>query len=444
MTRRLFWPAVLAAACVATAASAQSAAQSASQSVEVTPLAAPDLFSAGARDTGLSSDLWRGASADTMRAVLPLLAEKPLSPAARALALRVLDTGAAGPDGAGQDAELASLRIKVLNALGDAVGAIAVLSRTPNVEREPALAQQAAEAALLSGDDDRACQIGETLASGRGEIYWLRLRAYCRQRAGQQGEAQLTYDLAQGQDRDAVFGRLMGAKLAGKGDPGAASLRNGLDFALSRDLGLDLTAAKADPAVAAALAGQPPGPPVWTAPAGSSVADAAVAMLAAGDLAGARQVRAGFITAEPGVSADDLAVLDAMLAVASGQVDASVTEHLVDRAGAGEPAAHAKARAAAFLTAALGGDLSPKALDLLAGVQAAGGQAPAGRMLAMDLAAARKLEGQTALLALWTCAEAGAQGPSPADRARIARALSTAGLKADARNFVLEGLFGLQ
>src|SRR5215213_6692963 len=56
------------------------------QPVEVTPLAAPDAFSTPGRDTGLPRDLWKGASIDTLRTVLPLLAAKPLSPAAAQLA----------------------------------------------------------------------------------------------------------------------------------------------------------------------------------------------------------------------------------------------------------------------------------------------------------------------------------------------------------------------
>ncbi|HEY9236083.1 MAG TPA: hypothetical protein VIP08_13730, partial [Phenylobacterium sp.] len=73
------------------------------QEVEVRPLAAPDFFSIGSGETGLSGDLWRGASGETLRTVLPMLAEKPLSPAAQALTRRVLTTGANGPEGAGGD-----------------------------------------------------------------------------------------------------------------------------------------------------------------------------------------------------------------------------------------------------------------------------------------------------------------------------------------------------
>lgn len=436
MICRPFWPAALAAACFATAALAQP--------VEVTPLAAPDLFSPGARDTGLPADLWRGASAATLRTVLPLLASKPLSPAARALARRVLATGASGPEGAGDDAALAAARIEALIALGDTTGASAILSRTANVDRSPALAQAAAESALLAGDDDRACQIGETLATERDAIYWVRLRAYCRLRAGQLGAAQLTFDLAQNESRDAIYGRLMGAKLAGVGDPGAASLRNGLDYALSRSLGLDLSAAKPAPAVAAALSGAPPEAPTWTITAGPSVADAAMAMLAGGDLEGAQQLRAGLLSNEPGVSSEDMALLDAMLSAASGRAAGPILDRVLERGDVGDPKAKGRMQAAAVLLAALGAPMSPAGRGELAAFSVGEGKAPPARLFAMDLAAEQKLTGETAMLALWASAESGAGGPAPADRARIVRALKTAGLEADARLFALEGLIGLR
>jgi len=421
------------------------AAPAFAQSVEVTPLAAPDLFSTAARDTGLGQDLWRGASLATARAVLPLVAAKPLSPAAQALARRVLGTGAPGPDGAGQDRALAGQRVAALLAVGDAPGAAAILSRTAGVERTPDLARAAAEAALLAGDDDRACQIGEALPEGRGDIYWLRLRAYCQQRAGQGGAAQLTFDLAQAQARDAAYGRLMGARLAGGGSPGAASLRNGLDYALSRSLGLDLSAAQASPAVAAALAQAAPDRATWKVEAGAGPAGAAVSALAAGDLATARRLRGGLVQDQiPDATPLDLALLDAMLAVAEARPDGPTLDRLVERGGQGEAKVRARAQGGAMLLAAAGAPLSAQARADLAGFTAGEAKAPPARALALDLAADQKLMGETALVALWICADAGVGGPALGDRARIVRALRAAGLEADARAFAVEGLLALR
>ena len=436
MTGRSFSLAVLTALALSTTALAQD--------VHVAPLAAPDFFSAGARDTGLNADLWRGASGQTARAVLPLLAARPLSPAAQALARRVLATGAVGPEEAGRDAGVAGARIAALIAQGGVKDAATILSRTAGLEQNPVLAQAGAEAALLSGDAEGACAISDRLEAGREEAYWLRLRAYCQLKAGNTGAAQLTYDLAQGQARDAVYGRLMGARLAGAGDPGAPSLRNGLDYALTRDLGLPLTGPAA-PAVAAALAASPAGDALWAVEAGPGPVKAAMAALAAGDLATAQALRADLTSDTiPGATVTDLALLDAMLAAASGTADPQTLDRLIERGASADPKTRARAQQAALILAAFGGPMSPQARGQFAGFTAGEAKAPPARALALDIAGAGRLQGEAALLALWISAEAGPAGPAAGDRTRIIRALRDAGLEADARAFALEGLLALR
>ena len=232
-------PSLLAACLVATAAHGQG--------VEVAPLTAPDVFSGGARDTGLSADLWEGSSAELARRVMPVVGTKPLSPAARALAVRLLSTGANAPEGAGEDRGLAAARGRALLALGEPAAANAAVERIPNLAAEPALAEVAAEAALITGADERACRIEQAITVGRGEAYWLRLRAFCQAIAGQTDAAQLTLTLAQEKARDAAYGRLMNALLV-QSDPGAASARNGLETALSRRLNLAQPAPEPAPA----------------------------------------------------------------------------------------------------------------------------------------------------------------------------------------------------
>jgi hypothetical protein len=122
MWRRLAFTAALVLASPAGTAHAQA--------VEVTALAAPDAFSTAGRDTGLSADLWRGAAIDTLKAVLPRLAQRPLSPAAAALARRVLATGAPGPEGLGAAPELLAVRAGALAALGVSIA-------TPNSPAPP-------------------------------------------------------------------------------------------------------------------------------------------------------------------------------------------------------------------------------------------------------------------------------------------------------------------
>jgi len=375
--------------------------------VQVTQLAAPDAFSVPGRETGLPQDLWRGTPIETARVVLPLLAAKPLSPAAAALARRVLATGAPGPDGAATDEIISGARASALIALGDVAAATRILERAPGLDRNAELSRAGAETALLAGDTARACQLANGLSTGRGEAYWLRLRAFCQAEAGQAGQAQLTFELAQSQARDAVYGRLMAAKLAGT-PAGAASLRNGLDLALSRGLGLDLAAAKPAPAVAAALSGAEPGPPAFD----TTVIDAQIGGLAAAVVAG--------LPPEAGVSA---------LIAAATEADAKSKTRL---------------QSAALLVAALANDLPGPDRARIAAFAVAEGKAPAGRSLALEAAADAKRLGEAALLTLWTCADAGAAGPSLADRVRIVRVLSRVGLADEARLFVLEGLAALK
>ena len=414
------------------------------QAVQVTPLAAPDFFSAGARETGLDAELWRGGSAETVRTVLPLLAAKPLSPASQALARRVLATGAVGPGDAGRDPALAAARINALIAQGGAKDASVILSRGSGLDRDPALAQAAAEAALLSGDDDGACAISDKLTVGREDIYWLRLRAYCQLRTGNSGSAQLTFDLAQSQGRDPVYGRLMGAKLAGGGDPGAASLRHGLDYALTRNLGLPVSGPAA-PAVAAALSASHPERAIWPIESGPGQVKAAMAALALGDLNSARTLRASLTQDTiPGATITDLAILDAMIAAASGRADAQTLDRLIERGAVAEPKTRARAQTAALLLAAIGAPMGAQGRGPFARFTAGEAKAPPARAMALDLAGAEKLQGETALLALWISSDGGAAGPAAGDRARIIRALKAAGLEDDARAFALEGMLALR
>jgi len=384
------------------------AAPAAQAQVQVVQLAAPDAFSTPGRDTGLPADLWKGTPIDTARAVLSALAAKPVSPAAAALGRRVLATGASGPEGSANDAALAGARASALIALGDVAAAGRILDRAAGLDRNAALSQAAAETALLAGDAARACAIGDGLSTGRGEIYWLRLRAFCQAQAGQGAQAQLTLDLAQAQARDAVYGRLMAAKLSGT-PAGAASLRNGLDLVLSKSLNLDLATAKPAPAVAAALSGADPALPTFDV----TAIDAQIGGLGQSVVAG--------LPPEGGVSAVIAAAADAT-----------------------DPKTKPRLQAAALLLASLANDVPGPDRAKLSAFAVAEGKAPVGRNLALEAAADTRRIGEAALLALWTCAEAGPTGPALGDRVRIVRTLIRVGLADEARLFVLEGLAGLK
>ena len=457
--------------------------------VQVQSLAPPDLFSTAAAQTNLGADLWKDTAPDIARDVLPRLAVKPLSPAFSDLARRVLATGANGPAGVGADPDLGAARAMALIALGEAVGADAVLDRAPGVASSALLSLAAAEAALIKGDDDKACRIGEALTIDRGASYWLRLRAFCQARAGQLDAAQLTFSLAQQQTAkqggDADYARLMGALLAGT-PAGTANLRSGINYALSRKLGLDIPAGAGTASPALKPVVLPRAAPsamgsggdltaaetsdlallrqakvlsafVEAAKASSASitalarADAplrdpvlfARAALAAGDLDTAQLIRSRLTQDQiPGATITDLALLDAMISAASGKPDSQTLDRLVERGAQNGP--KSPAQPAALLLASLGGVMSPVARGQFANFDLGKPAGSTARLVLLDEAAAMGLKGETALLALSIASETGTAGPSPADRARIAHSLAKVGLTADARAVVVEGLLALQ
>lgn len=473
------------AALVLAAAMAPAPAALAQAQVQVQTLAPPDLFSTPAARTGLPADLWRDTAPLIARDVIPRLAARPLSPASAALARRVLATGATGPSGLGGDRDLGAARAMALIALGDAAGADLILDRAPGLADSAALSLAAAEAALITGADEKACAIGNGLAVDRGEGYWLRLRAFCQARLGQTAPAQLTFSLVQQQSRDADYARLMGAVLVGT-PSGGANLRNGINYALSRQLDLDIQAAAgtASPALRpvlkprgdlAALSGgadltaaemsdlaflrQAKGLAAFVEAArDASVSIAALvradaplqdpvlfarAALAAGDTATAQTLR-NRLTGDqiPGATPTDLALLDAALSAASAKADSQVLDNLIARGDQG--GVKSPAQPAALILAAFGGVMSPTARAQFADFDPGRSVASPSRLLVLDAAAAAGRVGETALLALSIAADAGQAGPVPADRARMVAALARVGLVEDAAALAVEGLLALQ
>lgn len=371
--------------------------------VQVTELAAPDAFSTSGRETGLPPELWRGTPVELARAVLPLLSAKPLSPAASQLARRVLATGAPGPAGSTGDEALTGGRANALIALGDLAAAARILERTSGLEGNAELSRAAAETTLLTGDTKRACAISDALTAGRGEIYWLRLRAFCQVEAGRMDQAHLTFELAQTLARDAVYGRLMTARLSG-GPPGAASLRGGLDLVLSKSLKLETTGAKPSLAVATALSGRDPAVPSFD------------------------------------IAAIDPAIGGLGTSLRAGPPPATAVSALIAAAADSDPKTRGRLQSAALLLAAFSSTPTGPDRTRLAAFAVAEGKSPVGRNVALAGAAEGGRMGEAALLALWICADAGPGGLSVADRARIVGALARVGLVEDARAFALEGL----
>ncbi|MDP1632297.1 MAG: hypothetical protein Q8L66_12850 [Caulobacter sp.] len=373
----------------------------ASAQVEVQTLAAPDYFSLGDRDTGLPTDLWRGTSPSIAREIIPQLDGKPITPAATDLARRILRAGVAGPGEAGRDPDLAAARVRALLSMGEAHIAWTAVERAPGVSTNGALAAAAAEAALIAGQDDTACRISDQLSVDRADIYWLRLRAYCEAIAGQRGKAHLTLSLANDRDRDPVYARLMAGVLGGAAAPDPASLRNGLEMAMSRRLALDPEPAR-------------------------STAAPAIARMLWSEL--------------PPLESEDQVVAHSMIIASLGTT--GIIDSLLDEAAAAPSRARPDMVGRILLLEAMGGALSPEARARLTHVDLGKSTASPGLLMGLDRAAALGLKGETALLALAIALEAGTKGPAALDRARIVAALRKVGLDIDARAIAIEGLAG--
>jgi hypothetical protein len=352
-----------------------------------------------------------------------MAAARPMSPAAGAFATRLMSTSANAPDGGGADADLAAARIEVVLSQGDAAGARAMLDRTPGVRQSAALSQVAAEADLVLGREDDACALVDNLAAGKDAPYFRRLRAYCLVKAGDRAGAQLAYDLTAEQAKDDIYKRLMSAAVSGASATGQpASLRNGLEYALSRRLGLDLT-----PALDKAWA------PILTTVARDPSAPAEAQAAAAAQLAKRQADINQASTLDP-------AVRDAAVSVADNKLSADMAERLAAAGVAGS----VEAQQALALYAAAGAPGAGRVRAAFAGFDIGPARASQARMLELDAVSSGGAKGDAALLALWLMADAGEAGPAPADRARIVRALNRAGFADDARRYALEGLLRLQ
>ncbi len=332
---------------------------------------------------------------------------------------------------------MALSRARALLALGDAGAALSSAERLPNIGADPALAEVLAESALVLADDMKACRIEASMTAGRSDLYWLRLRAYCQAILGQSDAAQLSLTLANDAGRDAAYLRLMTAILVG-GDPGPASVRNGVNLALSRRLGLKLSAEGAAAAIARAI--RPPllDEPLLPEAVAADPLGSARRLAEQGEVSRARALRLTLETADSRWSGTDLALLDALIAAAGNNAASFDLASLTALQGQG-----GAPLTAALWMAALGSPTDSVTRPILAAGERVRASPNAVNLLALSLAAEAGAVGETAVLAVAVAADGGAAGPVPSDRAAIIRALRRVGLDKAATAFAVEGLSGL-
>lgn len=175
MIKRTLYGFAAAAALIPALASGQTAPLA---PIEQTILA-KDAFSTGLLDRNagaLGSDIWRGADPDALAILLKMTPERPSSPAIGAALRRVLLTGGETPAGAPSSLGGAKLVALVRAGLFEEARQIDSLAAPSN---DPARAEAAAAADLLSGNAAAACDRSRRITSGLENPFWVRLRVVC-------------------------------------------------------------------------------------------------------------------------------------------------------------------------------------------------------------------------------------------------------------------------
>jgi hypothetical protein len=182
---------------------------------------------------GLGPDMWRGTSRGLVVAYLPRLPFPSTSSAERALARKLLLTGAVPPPAEGSSESLLARRFAALASMGDADSFIALAHALPNAN-DTVSARAQVEASFLAGDDATACAGVEGAPKGATGDFWTQARAMCDIVAGRKEQAQLALDLLNEQGtvspfvallRSALGDRTPVPSLAGAGPIEAALLR---------------------------------------------------------------------------------------------------------------------------------------------------------------------------------------------------------------------------
>jgi hypothetical protein len=192
--------------------------------------------SALSRNNGaLPADLWARSDPAFLALVFDRLPAVYESPAAQALARRVLFSGGDAPRG---DAALAARRrFEALGKMGAADELSMMAAGSGPGLTDPGIAMFAAQAELARGRRNEACARGRNANVGEtSPPFFLRLRAYCAAVGGDRAAADLALELARAQNAaDAWY---TGAVAAAGGAPAARPPAARYDNSLSTQLSI--------------------------------------------------------------------------------------------------------------------------------------------------------------------------------------------------------------
>jgi len=165
------------------------------ETVETQPIAV-DPFSTGlltAAEGALERTLWDGAEPQTIDYLLERLPARPHAPSLGEALRRALLSPGSAPQGAGPS--LGGKKLLALARAGFVEEARTVASLSTAGRNDPWTGQALAVADLLDGDVANACSRGASIASGRGEPFWVKLRVMCYAEAGEFDAADLTLNI---------------------------------------------------------------------------------------------------------------------------------------------------------------------------------------------------------------------------------------------------------
>jgi hypothetical protein len=227
-----------AAAAAAFAPPGATAQQAASPQIVTQQLQNLDVWSVSAisRAQGaFASDLWAHSDPAVVGALLGRLPSAYESPAALALARRVLFSGGDAPRGDAREA--ARERYEALGRMGAAEELATMAAGVNDALSDPDIAQYAAQAELARGRRPEACARGRGANFGdQPPAFILRLRAYCAAVTGDRAAADLALELARASGADDAWYRA--AVAAAAGAPGARPPAARFDNSLATQLSI--------------------------------------------------------------------------------------------------------------------------------------------------------------------------------------------------------------
>ena len=167
--------------------------------ISIDNIAPAAVYEAGVLDAtqgGLASDLWQGMDAKSATRLLKQVKPNPTG-MAKTLLKSVLYSGGVPPQYKDQSDYRAwqSERLHAVLKLSDIKTFDELVSKSAISSDDPAFAKLFVRRALVAGQVEQACQIGDKNTAERSSSYWMKLRAFCHAIRGEMPAAETTADM---------------------------------------------------------------------------------------------------------------------------------------------------------------------------------------------------------------------------------------------------------